>query len=135
MGDLQDNGGPTFTHSLLIDSPAIDAGDTSKATLGGNTITTDQRGYTRVGDNSTVANATTGIDIGAVEVIGVTIGDVSASEAAGALNFDITLSHLPGPGDDVTFELDTVALTGQATPGSDYTVTVSYTHLTLPTKA
>jgi hypothetical protein len=29
LGPLQDNGGPTFTHELLIGSPAIDAGDTS----------------------------------------------------------------------------------------------------------
>src|SRR5205814_4501947 len=27
LGPLQDNGGPTFTHELLADSPAIDAGD------------------------------------------------------------------------------------------------------------
>jgi hypothetical protein len=27
LGPLQDNGGPTFTHELLIGSPAIDAGD------------------------------------------------------------------------------------------------------------
>jgi uncharacterized repeat protein (TIGR01451 family) len=29
LGSLQDNGGPTFTHELLTDSPAIDAGDPS----------------------------------------------------------------------------------------------------------
>ena len=29
LGPLQDNGGPTFTHALLPDSPAIDAGDPS----------------------------------------------------------------------------------------------------------
>jgi N-acetylneuraminic acid mutarotase len=27
LGPLQDNGGPTFTHALLVGSPAIDAGD------------------------------------------------------------------------------------------------------------
>src|SRR5206468_11767346 len=27
LGPLQDNGGPTFTHTLLPGSPAIDAGD------------------------------------------------------------------------------------------------------------
>jgi hypothetical protein len=27
LGPLQDNGGPTFTHALLVDSPAIDAGN------------------------------------------------------------------------------------------------------------
>src|SRR5438477_9844995 len=29
LGPLQDNGGPTFTHELLMGSPAIDAGDPS----------------------------------------------------------------------------------------------------------
>jgi hypothetical protein len=29
LGPLQDNGGPTFTHALLIGSPAINAGDPS----------------------------------------------------------------------------------------------------------
>ena len=29
LGPLQDNGGPTFTHALLLGSPAIDAGDPS----------------------------------------------------------------------------------------------------------
>ncbi len=35
LGDLEDNGGPTKTHALLADSPAIDAGDTA--------LSTDQR--------------------------------------------------------------------------------------------
>src|SRR6266851_3820593 len=32
LGPLQDNGGPTFTHALLIGSPAIDAGNNAYAT-------------------------------------------------------------------------------------------------------
>ena len=39
LGPLADNGGATFTHALLDNSPAIDAGDTS--------LTTDQRGVAR----------------------------------------------------------------------------------------
>ena len=31
LGPLQDNGGPTFTHALLVLSPAIDAGNDAKA--------------------------------------------------------------------------------------------------------
>jgi hypothetical protein len=31
LGPLQDNGGPTFTHALLADSPAIDGGDNTGA--------------------------------------------------------------------------------------------------------
>lgn len=54
LGPLQDNGGPTFTHQPLIESPATDAGDPA--------LGMDQRGtgYPRVANNR--------IDIGAVEV-------------------------------------------------------------------
>lgn len=56
LGPLQDNGGPTFTHALLDDSPAINAG--SNALIPDRT-TTDQRGEVRiVGDT---------VDIGAYE--------------------------------------------------------------------
>ena len=45
---LADNGGPTFTHALLVGSPAIDAGDPAGCTdAAGNPLTTDQRGVTR----------------------------------------------------------------------------------------
>jgi len=40
LGGLDDNGGPTQTHSLLFDSPARDAG-------GASCLPTDQRGITR----------------------------------------------------------------------------------------
>jgi hypothetical protein len=59
LGDLADNGGPTFTHALLSSSTAIDRGHSSGST-------TDQRGFTRpVG----AVNATDGDggDIGAFE--------------------------------------------------------------------
>jgi hypothetical protein len=41
LGSLQDNGGSTFTHALMIGSPAIDAGDNNGCPV------TDQRGYYR----------------------------------------------------------------------------------------
>ena len=54
LEDLADNGGPTFTHLPLPNSPAIDAGSNP------NTLTTDQREEPRfVGE---------GVDIGAVEL-------------------------------------------------------------------
>jgi hypothetical protein len=58
LGDLQDNGGDTFTHALLPDSPAFNRGDPSRAGL----PPTDQRGGTfrRVGGGR--------VDIGAFEV-------------------------------------------------------------------
>lgn len=55
LGPLQDNGGPTFTHALLVGSVAIDAGNNVSAPA------TDQRGA----GFSRVINGT--IDIGAFE--------------------------------------------------------------------
>jgi hypothetical protein len=43
LGPLQNNGGPTFTHALLPDSPAIDAGGACMPPE------TDQRGVSRLG--------------------------------------------------------------------------------------
>ncbi|MCP4425842.1 MAG: hypothetical protein GY803_15220 [Chloroflexi bacterium] len=43
LGSLQNNGGPTLTHALLPDSPAIDAGLPTSCSA------TDQRGWSRVG--------------------------------------------------------------------------------------
>lgn len=53
LGPLQDNGGPTFTHALLADSSAIDAG------AGNGSPLVDQRGFPRP--------AGIGYDIGAYE--------------------------------------------------------------------
>lgn len=48
LGPLQNNGGPTFTHALLIDSPARDHGNPAGCTDHlGNLLTTDQRGMPR----------------------------------------------------------------------------------------
>ena len=58
LGPLQDNGGPTFTHALLLGSPAIDAGDPNFTPP----PDFDQRGlgFPRVANNR--------INIGALEV-------------------------------------------------------------------
>jgi CSLREA domain-containing protein len=63
LGPLQDNGGPTLTHALLLHSPAIDAGDNSGCGA------TDQRGYHRPMDGDGDGTAT--CDIGAVEHLGL----------------------------------------------------------------
>jgi hypothetical protein len=48
LGPLQDNGGPTWTHALLLGSPAIDAGNPALPGSGGNACAvTDQRGVAR----------------------------------------------------------------------------------------
>ena len=60
LGPLQDNGGPTLTHALLLGSPAIDAGDNTAA------LPTDQRGFARIIDGN--LDGTSTIDIGAFEL-------------------------------------------------------------------
>jgi hypothetical protein len=60
LGPLSDNQGPTFTHALLNDSPAIDAGDT-----GIDCPDTDQRGAMRPADGDGDLNSL--CDIGAYE--------------------------------------------------------------------
>jgi hypothetical protein len=57
-GALADNGGPTLTHALPPDSPAVDAGVCG-------TLLTDQRGESRPGQGSTRCDA------GAFEAQGV----------------------------------------------------------------
>jgi CSLREA domain-containing protein len=61
FGVLSENGGPTRTHSLLVGSPAIDAGNS--------VLTTDQRGQPRPVNDQTVVNAAggNGSDLGAYE--------------------------------------------------------------------
>ncbi|HVS81721.1 MAG TPA: LamG-like jellyroll fold domain-containing protein [Pyrinomonadaceae bacterium] len=70
LAALMNNGGPTFTHGLLYNSPAVDAGDncvfdnTCNPTLG-SALTTDQRGLLRKADGDLTAGAV--VDIGAYE--------------------------------------------------------------------
>ena len=69
LAALADNGGPTLTHALLADSPAINAGGSASIAVG----PIDQRGSFRVVDGQ--------IDIGAVEseTLGVTVANVIVS--------------------------------------------------------
>jgi hypothetical protein len=72
LGPLQNNGGPTFTHALLLGSPAIDKGESSGATA-------DQRGFGRRKDVPALANAPAGdgADIGALESAFATLANIS----------------------------------------------------------
>ncbi len=58
LGPLADNGGPTMTHALLPDSPAIDAGSC--------TVDADQRGVARPQDGN--SDGVAQCDIGAFEL-------------------------------------------------------------------
>lgn len=70
IGPLQNNGGYTFTHALLIGSPALDQGNSP-------TYLTDQRGYTRPYDDPNILNAADGSDIGAFEMLAPSSSNVS----------------------------------------------------------
>jgi hypothetical protein len=75
LSELADYGGPTKTHTLLVGSPAIDAGDPTKALdFAGDTLIADQRGRSRV---------VYAVDIGAVEreILGDYNGDGSVDAA------------------------------------------------------
>jgi predicted outer membrane repeat protein len=73
IGPLQDNGGPTFTHALLFNSPALDQGNAPG-------LITDQRGSIRPFNNVILPNAGDGSDMGAFEfLIGPSAANVSIS--------------------------------------------------------
>jgi hypothetical protein len=78
LGPLQNNGGPTQTHALLVGSPAIDGGNPSGCRdQFGALLTTDQRGFPRPvdGNNDGLARC----DIGAYELFtGATSSVVAA---------------------------------------------------------
>ena len=76
---LANNGGPTQTHLLLPNSPAVNAGNSSLALDNANPITTDQRrtGFPRVIGSS--------VDIGAVEV-NYTIAATAGTPQSTAIN-------------------------------------------------
>src|SRR5262249_14604934 len=80
LGELKDNGGPTWTHALLPGSRAIDAGDNTLVPTG---VTTDQRGRDRFANGLT--------DLGAFEFW--------PAELAGAVTFDANQNGSADPGE------------------------------------
>jgi CSLREA domain-containing protein len=133
LGPLGDNGGPTQTHLLLPDSPAIDAGnpsalppDTYDLNNNGNTsepLPVDQRGFARVVNSK--------FDIGAVEVsysINATAGtpQSAAINSAFPTNLQATVeeSNIVRSGLTVTFTAPSSGPSG-AFPGGSTTATAT----------
>ncbi len=66
LAPLADNGGPTMTHALLSNSPALDAGSNALANDPTNPLLTDQRGAGRIADSADPDSLAV-VDIGAFE--------------------------------------------------------------------
>lgn len=86
LGPLSDNGGPTFTHALMVGSPAIDAGKRDVIPELASSI--DQRGEPRY-DNPDISNASggDGTDIGAYEASELRVTAVQMTGADFQLSF------------------------------------------------
>jgi len=109
LGALADNGGPTQTHALLIDSPALNAGNTP--------LTSDQRAITRPQGSAD--------DIGAFETFVAPPASVQFSAASysvneGAGTATITVTRTGGTN---AASVAYATGTGTATNPADYTAT------------
>ena len=110
VSPLQDNGGPTVTHALLVGSRAIDAGDNTDG------VVVDQRGALRPTDTTS--------DIGAYEVVtpSISIADINQLETnSGTTVFEILVSLSNATVDEVAVEFETS--NGTAIAGDDYEFT------------
>lgn len=107
---LADNGGPTLTHALVFDSPAIDAGDPTGCTdTQGSALSFDQRGEDR--------HQGSACDIGAYEINPSTLAEADLSvsvtdspdsvKTGNQLTYSITVSN-DGPNDATFVELTDV---------------------------
>ncbi len=132
LGPLKYNGGPTFTHAPLVNSPAIDQGKDIGPFGPAYTATgEDQRGFARPVDDPAVMNAAggDGSDIGAIELAPGVHPSMAASRKThgGAGDFDVSLPLMGAVGIEsrgtgaatnlykivLTFE-DTVTFSGAA---------------------
>src|ERR1043165_2327738 len=125
LGPLANNGGPTLTHFLLSDSPALNAGDNGLARdQNGIALTTDQRGagFPRIINSA--------VDIGALEAnysISATAGTPQSAVINTAfstqLQATVTVAGNPGSGISVTFTAPATGASGTF-QGSGNSVTV-----------
>ncbi len=121
LAPLNYYGGPTETMVLLLDSPAIDAGNVALIPAG---ITTDQRGYART------VNGT--VDIGAYEAQSIPLVVNSAADGIGCprgeldLRGAVNLANLSSTAATISFD-PTVFSTAQTITLSEGTLILSNT--------
>jgi hypothetical protein len=102
LGPLTNNGGPTFTHALLVGSPAVNAGDPTAVGGVGNVPTFDQRGsgFDRVLQGR--------IDIGAFEsdlLPPIVDGDFNDDGLYDCLDIDALVAEIAAGTDNTSFDL------------------------------
>lgn len=98
LGSLLDNGGPTKTHALAADSPALDVGNPAGPGSGGTACAAlDQRGFNRLQDGD--QNGVGRCDIGAFELAESAVGfSFSGLRPNAAGNVGSTYALLYGSG-------------------------------------
>jgi hypothetical protein len=115
LGPLLDNGGPTLTHALLSNSPALNAGNVSGCTNhSGDALSEDQRGTDRPQGGR--------CDIGAYEVPAVKLdngGVFSVNEGSGSAAITARLDGASAYPVTVNY----ATANGTAIAGSDYATT------------
>jgi hypothetical protein len=121
LGTLRNNGGPTFTHALLYDSPAIDAGNAcvvnnSCTPAYGVSLLTDQRGLARQVDGDLTAGAV--VDIGAYErqVPETRVVPAGTNVLVDVADARLTFPSVTGSGN--TVNLSSIPVPGDAPPSS-----------------
>ncbi|NOH14772.1 MAG: choice-of-anchor D domain-containing protein, partial [Chloroflexi bacterium] len=132
LDTLQDNGGPTETHHLLSDSPAIDAGNPAAPGSGSDACQTlDQRGIARPQEGDGAASAV--CDMGAYELeTGVFISSGSQQSARILTSFSSPLAVLLLDGAGQPVQGEVVTFTAPAS-GASGTFSDSGTNVTTAT--
>ena len=131
LASLADNGGPTKTHALLSNSPAIDSGNdcvTQAAHCGDVNVaqvTTDQRGSARNLDGD--ANGTSTTDIGAYEFGGILVNNTNDS-GAGSLRQAVADANASATPLTIVFSIPS---TDSGCPGGVCTITLTSGELLL----